>query len=347
MVMKIEIMESFSDYAGLNTGAARMDSYWIFSSTSNFALAAATLDPTDIALKLVTNAVVFNNTLRMFEAPVTKVTASIGFTLLNLFNSHIDFVDSAGSSQLVLTVNAVGKMILTGEGGAVLATSHMNFDTLTIYRACLRINVLSANNVSVAVSINGYDDPGLTVTADFQDQAEASISGIRLYATGNAAVSVTTMELMHLMVGTGEVVDWGPIEVIDGVPNVDIVQGWDRSTGLINYANIDDTPANGDTDYNYTETVGAKDVFGFTDPEIPDRIVALGIVSWAKKEDSATRRFRTMLRVGGVDYPGADIFSAESYHRTVDAWVTNPATLADWAPTDLAPLQFGYEYLGL
>lgn len=353
MAMTIEILESFTDYTAVASGNCPMSTYWIFTQGSNNAgLVNSTLDATDRVFRIAGSSFFPTTGLRMFATGVTKLTMAIGYSVIDVpanEETFIQIVDTAGAHQMSLRVTAVGKLQVMGEGGVALATSYTNVTTYTMLRLCFRAQWNSANSVTIACSINGYDDPGLSVTADFQDSALSNFGGVKIttpsdYPGGGVAGD---QQIHDLVVGTGECVDWGPVEVIEGPPDVDIVKQWTPLSGTDNFAMVDEAQANGDTDYNSTEGVGNKDIFGFSDPEVPEYIVALGMVSWSKKEDSATRRYRHLLRVGGVDYPAPDIFCAESYGRRIDAWLQNPATAADWDPADLAPLQFGYEYLGV
>ena len=359
MVMNIEVLESWTDYSSAFSAPCPMSSYWIFDGTGNMAINSSSIEAGNMCFRLGNNSSFFpGTTLRMFTAPTNKITLAMGLVYLTIptpDNSGIPrlfrVVDGSGNTQFCFYLNFVGKLVFEGEGSVVLATSETNLTLSTIYRLCIRAEATAANQVNLSCSINGYDDPGLTkIGLDFQDSAAGTnifggfrMTAISAYPGGNAG----NVEVLDLVIGTGECVDWGPVEVIEGPPNVDIVKQWTPLSGTDNFAMVDDAQANGDTDYNSTETVGNKDIFGFTDPEIPEYIVALGMVSWEKKEDSATRRYRHILRVAGVDYPGADIYSAESYSRHITAWLENPATTDEWDPTDLAPLEFGYEYLGV
>lgn len=350
MAMNIEIMETYGDYTALTSGDAPFNSYWILGGSSNASFGPSTLDASDRALLMRNASNGFSSIhTRMFAAPVTKVTMSAGFNVVNLtdFSKQFEICDASGNAQLTAKLNPVGKFVIYGEGGAELAVSEGNYTTGVIYRICLRAEIVSANVVNVACSINGFDDPGLTVTGDFMDATAETFGGVRTRAVvGSPAGTGGDWDLLHLQVGTGECVDWGPLELVDFTPNVDIVKEWTPSTGVDNFANVDEAQPNADTDYNSSETTGQKDIFGFADGEVPESVVCIGLVSWARKEDSATRKFKQLLRVGGVDYSGVDIFAAETYGRFLDTWELNPDTVAPWDPSELAALEAGYEYIG-
>jgi hypothetical protein len=349
--MDIEVFESFTDYTGMNSGLAPMSASWLNSGNmENFALETSTIDPGNKCLAVKDTPSIFGSyTTKMLPAPVTKLTIGICFALRG-FSARphrlLQILDGSGHQQLRIDVNSVGKMIFLGENEATMATSESNFLGNTVYRCCLTFDITGANAVNCTGSINGFPDPGLEKTGvDLNDASAVSFGGFRI-ATWGTNEPAAHWELLDLIIGSGECVDWGPLEVLEGAPNVDIDVAWTPLSGTDNFAMVDEAPGDGDTTYNSTETLAAQDVFGFTDPEVPEKIIALGAVLWHKKEDSATRIIRQLLRIEGVDYFGPDLYCSESYIRSVDAFTENPATLAEWEGSDLAPLQFGYEYVG-
>lgn len=354
MTMKIEVIESYSDYSAVNSGASPMSSYWIFTGATDVSLGDSGVEGGRSLLMRDGSIGFASSQLRMFAVPVTKVTISFSFVMLSTdvnTRAQMVVVGPAGNQQFAFGMNVLGKLVLYGEGGAAVATSEGNYTFGTILRCCLAVHYTGDNQATTIFSVNGYPDPGLNkVGIDIQDQSFVTMGGI---VTQNASSSAFggnsgTWDWCHLLVGTGECVDWGPLEIVDDTPNSDVAVTWTPSAGVTNYPNIDDPQANGDTDYNSTETLNAKDIFGFPiGVEMPEYVICVAMVSWGKKEDSATRRWRHLLRIGGVDYPGVDQYAAESYSRSFDAWTTNPATLADWDGSELlSGVQAGYEYLG-
>lgn len=351
MAMLIEVMESFTDYTAVSSGAAPWSAHWLLTDPGNFGFITSALEGSR-TLEFQSDGIDHSTALYMFAAPVTKVTVGFAFSIQRFGTEEmapfIELVDATGAAQLYLKINDTGKLVILGEGGAVIATSTMNFVGSTIYRCCFRVEYTGANLANCGLSVHGFDDPNLTKAGvDLQDQSAVSMAGIRL-VTGESPLSQDqgVIELHDLMVGTGEVVDWGPIEIVDFGPDADIVSDWTPLSGTDNFAMVDEDQGDGDTTYNSTETLNAKDIFGFPDGEVPETVIAVGLCSWHRKEDSATRRFRHVLRVGGTDYPGPDIFSAETYGRRIDAWTENPDTAVAWDPSELAALEAGYEYLG-
>lgn len=347
--MEIVVFEGFTDFGAVTGGDAPMTASWLVGSGSNFTLVNGIDGGRSLSVN-DTPDIFAGNMTHMFAVPATKITIGFGFSIrgidANSANEMFYGVDSTGARQWGLYYNSVGKLVLTGEGGAIIATSALNFLADVDYKCCLTLDHTGANAVNVTFSSQGEPDIGFALTgADLQDQSLVGTAGINI-VTADINNPGKRWELHGLIIGVGEVVDWGPLEIIEGPPTIDIVSDWTPLSGTDNFAMVDETVADADTTYNYTETLNAKDIFGFTDPEIPESIVALGVVIWHKKEDSATRIVRPLLRIGGVDFPGDNIFCSETYLRSVKAFPLNPDTGLEWDPADLAALEYGYEYMG-
>jgi hypothetical protein len=117
------------------------------------------------------------------------------------------------------------------------------------------------------------------------------------------------------------------------------------STGA-NWQNVDDIPQNGDTDYNYSNTVGQKDTFTAT-----DLVATTGSVSFImletfdRKEDAGSANFRHVLRMGAAESEGADFAPVQdanyAHHRA--CFDTKPGGGAI-ALADANAMEIGYKY---
>jgi hypothetical protein len=232
---------------------------------------------------------------------------------------------------------------LRGEGAAQVAISDYVLQVNQINRVSWSADI--ANGI-FNCSFNGVPDAGLTRTGlDINDHPTDTTGGIILngmMASGFGSHNAYLFD--DLILATGALADWGPQELNTMPVDSDIAVAWARSTGATNFSNVDELPFTADTDYNSSSSVGDKDCFGYTNPPAtPESILAVALVTAARKEESAVRKFREFLRIGVTDYPGTEHSLLESYGRFISIWPTNPATAAAWTAPDVNGLTGGYE----
>jgi hypothetical protein len=109
-----------------------------------------------------------------------------------------------------------------------------------------------------------------------------------------------------------------------------------------NYALVDETLQNGDTDYVQSATVNNKDTYAFTDmSHTPASIFGVQINMIAKKDDSGTRSICSVTRSGGSDTDGATQALSTSYLCYREIRETDPNTAAAWTRANLNSAEFG------
>ena len=116
------------------------------------------------------------------------------------------------------------------------------------------------------------------------------------------------------------------------------------STGTDNFALVDESAPNNDTDYNTLAAPGS-DTFTTQDAVVVGgEIWCYQTVISAKKTDSATCTVADVVRVGSTDYTGDDIPVTTSYGYLLTPHDDNPAT-TDVHITEAAfnAAEFGYE----
>lgn len=280
--------------------------------------------------------------------PVNKLTChfAMKITLRSSFTSRefLQFKTTLGVRQWGLGFDAAGRLLVYGEGDVVVATGNIPFITNQVYRCCLSADLSGAGKFRL--SINGEEDMGLHSDAiDIQDDSSNLMGLISFGNAGPGSGSDFNYLLDDVVVGIDECVDWGPLEVNTLPPTADVAVAWTRSAGATNFSNVDDLPFTIDTDYNSSSTVGQKDVFAYADaPHTPESVLAVQVMTLARKEESAVRKFREIIRIGGVDYNGTEHILAESYGHWFSTWILNPATGLAWTAAEINALQGGYEY---
>lgn len=108
-----------------------------------------------------------------------------------------------------------------------------------------------------------------------------------------------------------------------------------------NYALVDETAQNGDTDYVESGTVGNKDTYAFGDlASASGTVFGLGLYPILKKTDAGSRSVCSIARLGGTEVDSADKVLGSSYAPYPDIRETKPGGGA-WTITDINNAEFG------
>jgi hypothetical protein len=109
----------------------------------------------------------------------------------------------------------------------------------------------------------------------------------------------------------------------------------------------DPVPADDDTTYVKSSTVGHKDSYTFEDlPVINGIIHGVVALSLARKDEAESRSFRTFTRIGGIDYNGVTTqYPSDNYKYHQQVFDVNPATGVAWLKAGVDAAEFGVELL--
>jgi hypothetical protein len=340
--MRIGIVDGFDHYPDLDS----LFTVWIpGGDTRNYYL---TPSPTGVGRCMTFGSGNLNAhkgpMTRAFEgAPSSKITLNFTYIFGNmafLNVSDIEVVDEFANRQFGFGRSNLAKLVLLGEGGAIIAQSNKVLAVNVPYRICVTADSTAGVN-AMTVSINGELDAGLNLTGvDIIDSPVSTLfGGLRLI--GGEAFGDTRFD--DIFVGLDECIQHGPKEILTSVADGAILSQFTTFGSGVNYQNVDETTSNLDTDYNFTETLGAKDTFTFANPtRVPESIISIGLVTHARKESSATRRLRNIMRIGGNEYPGVEHGLAEIYLWQEDHWMLNPNGNVPWTAETRAAAEGGY-----
>lgn len=171
------------------------------------------------------------------------------------------------------------------------------------------VNVLSASGLNT--TSYGESDVGSikTYSANSSNVAGGYFSNI---AIGTAAGDISGVQRLRALfpTGAGAHSDWTPL------------------SGS-NYANVDETTPNDDTDYNSSATLGNIDTYAIDDmPSDTIGISAIAVTVRLKKTDANSLLLAAVLRIGGVDYVHADHkgLPGGAYVYLQWIWAVSPAT---------------------
>lgn len=120
---------------------------------------------------------------------------------------------------------------------------------------------------------------------------------------------------------------------------------WAASTGTAPTC-IDESVANGDTDYISSSVVNNVSTFAFGDLSISNGAVnGVQVSHWVRKDDVATRQIATVVRQGGTDYVAATHAAlSTSYIVQEDIYDKDP-TATTWTISNVNADEFGVKQI--
>lgn len=113
-------------------------------------------------------------------------------------------------------------------------------------------------------------------------------------------------------------------------PNGDNAVQWTPNSGGTNYTQVDEVPANGDTDYVYDSTVGHQDLYDLQD--LPSTAISIAVVNevvTARNTDASGTQISLVTSSGGTVTTDAAVILSQTYaikagvQQEVDPHTTN------------------------
>lgn len=116
-----------------------------------------------------------------------------------------------------------------------------------------------------------------------------------------------------------------------------------RSAGTDQWATIDETTPNSDTDYNESNTPTHRDSLNFPNAPVTGAVIKfIQALAYAKKTDAGGAGLKLTTRLGGTYYDGTEQGLSTGYHYQRQIWGVKPSNGAAWVDTDINAAEFGY-----
>ncbi len=116
-----------------------------------------------------------------------------------------------------------------------------------------------------------------------------------------------------------------------------------RSTGSNDFECVDEIPANDDTDYIYSTTVGHKSTFGITTGAL-GTVKAVQVTHKLRVTNVGPRRTKLLVRSNSTDYQSAESDPLSSgWQPQTELWETDPDDSNVWTQAKLEAAEFGLE----
>lgn len=136
------------------------------------------------------------------------------------------------------------------------------------------------------------------------------------------------------------------------VPNAPGIKTEFTPSAGSNWGNVDETGGVSDTDYNYSPSTGAMDIFGMSALGGNGVVHAVAPVLRVRKDDAGYRKVKPVFYKTdgsgntGRYYLGTDIAATDSFASSQQIFNSSPDTGALWAVGEVNDLQFGYRVTG-
>lgn len=120
---------------------------------------------------------------------------------------------------------------------------------------------------------------------------------------------------------------------------------WTPSAGQ-NWQNVDEVPANDDTDYNATDVADNIDTYNLQDVTLTGSVKGALLSLRVRKDDAGTRTVAAVCRSAATDYLGASVNPSNSYaYLATQLYPTDPATGLPWTVSGLNAAEFGVKFV--
>ncbi len=274
----------------------------------------------------------------------TQPTWVVGFGILTRGLGQtidVDLSDAASIQVRLQMIDGAGGMQITiWRGGLIALLATMPGLLAVGFWYYLELKVLIDNAGTYDLHVNGASV--VSGNADTQNTANAYATRVSLVG-GNT--NSPLWDDVYIADGTAPASTFlGDVRVETLLPNgAGASSQWTPSAGS-NWQNVDETPPNGDTDYNSDGTVGDED--RYTHPALPTTVgtvLATQLTYYARKDDAGARSMSGILHSGAVDtYSPASVGLNTGYqYYTGAVRETDPDTGAAWTIAGVNATQIG------
>ncbi len=286
----------------------------------------------------------------------TRLFIQFGYKCLSFGDGYpipiLGIMDGAGDSaayQLTVFDDANTIKLYRGDRATLLASA----STATTTGAWHQLEfdfLMDQSSGAVTMKLNGVSV--LTYAGDTCATANTWANSVRLGGYSVSYYAATRCGYSDLIIMDDAQVNGhnycnsllGVRRVLAGFPTADgAYKQWSRSTGTSGFSNVDEMPANDDTDYNYTTVVGNKDTFVMPDGPAGVTIDAVQCVIYCKAADVAAAQMVGTTKSNSVDGDGVPVVIGPSYGWSASPIYEDPATNAAWLSTAFNAAEFGYK----
>jgi hypothetical protein len=275
--------------------------------------------------------------------PSSASTRTVGFAYKasSIGNTFIlfSFLDS-NSVQVDLRLTATGTLKVT-RAGTSLGETTFTLSGATYYSIELSVVIHpTAGSFELRINqVNKLSATGINTRATSNSTSNGFALGD--FSTGGSGPSTSDYDDFYI---TDDGTFLGDCRVETDLATGDGASSqFSRSTGSANYTQIDDNPANDDTDYNFAGTSGLIDLYTY--PNLATgagNVKAVMIVPVVKSDNAGLVTEQAVYRSGGTNYLGAsNNIGSSTYQALPDIKETDPDTSTAWTISGVNAAQLG------
>lgn len=285
-----------------------------------------------------------DNALPIVMTGNTVIIALAGKFLNAVTAFEFLYIQDVNTSHAVIGFNVDGSIYVTCPAGTFTSAAAA-LPTPTAVHNSIQIKLVIDDAVgSIEVRVNNVTVINQT-NKDTKATANAYATRIRLVSNGAGSNGIDVDDFLVLD-GSGA----APLNTFPGDIRVEgrlanaagSVMNLAPSAGS-NEANVDDNPANDNTDYNASSTPGDKDLYGVQDlVSVAGSVLAVCVTTQDQKDDAGARTHSHLAKLGGVELEGTAYPATVGYsiHQTV--FPTKPGGGA-WSIADVNAAEFGFK----
>lgn len=345
--MPIDIIEGFDYYpSDVNLNGYGIHATWIRSINASFAMVAGRFEGkaaqrnlSNVATGYCTRQ--FTPTNEVVIGFAVNLREPIGNCILPGGDQILTLRDGIGAHQAMLRVTNTGIVRITPAGSN---TAYIQSTRPLLQNTWHYIEfAFKADDTAGEVKLSIDGEPQTPFVGDTRlPGTDGNLSQIGFGTEQvNNAVGVHWIDDLYVVVDSLTLLGESRIQLLE--PNINSAVQFTPSAG-VNYENVDDASVDGDGSYNFSNSVGDKDLFGFTDITVtPSVIHAVGLVMAARKEDSGTRTIKQLVKSGVVTGAGDDYNLTVEYTWNRAIFNKNPATDAAWTKPEVNAMTAGYQ----
>lgn len=262
------------------------------------------------------------------------VGAAIKLSSLTGAVSLVEFLDTTVTHVRVL-ITPAGEIRLDRGTTQVAISAAGVIGSGQFYYLEVKVTIADAGGV-IEVLKNGGSV--VSFSGDTRNAGNATFNTIRI----RGAIPTQNTDWADLYYN--QVGYWGDIRVELRKPTAEGNSAvWTPSAGTDNSANVDESTANDDTDYNSSGTPGDKDTFVMEDlVSTSGTVQAVQEVVRVRKDDAGARSIVTVARLSATEVDSAVVTVNTTYGYARDARTTKPGG-GTWTISDVNSSEHGYK----